>query len=74
MKLFHFAKDSCSPEQNYELQRGVGLAIGKIQTHILDEVINRAYPELNDLIETSGQTGRRIPFALSPILFLLEVS
>lgn len=58
MALIHFAKDRCSPEQLHHLQRGVGLAIGKIQTEILDEVINAAYPELDDLINPTigGQT------------------
>jgi hypothetical protein len=50
MTLFHFAKDKCSPEQHEQIKRGVGLAIGKIQMDIL-EVINEAYPELDDLIE-----------------------
>lgn len=48
MDLFHFSQDKCSPEQGYQIKRGVGLAIGKIQTEILDGVINREYPELND--------------------------
>jgi len=50
MALFNFAKDKCSPEQHEQIKRGVGLAIGKIQMDIL-EVINEAYPELDDLIE-----------------------
>jgi hypothetical protein len=32
MTLFHFAQERCSPEQNDQIKRGVGLAIGRIQT------------------------------------------
>jgi len=53
MTLFHFAKDKCSAEQHEQIRRGVGLAIGKIQMDIL-EVVNEAYPQLDDLIEAEA--------------------
>lgn len=60
MTLFHFSIGTCSPEQQEQIKRGVGLSIGKIQTEIL-EVINEAYPELDDLLDTppenANQTG-----------------
>jgi len=49
MTLFHYSTDKCSPEQYEKLKRGVGLSIGRIQTEIFDAVINKAYPELDDL-------------------------
>lgn len=48
--LFNFSTDKCSPEQQEQIKRGVGLSIGKIQMDIL-EVINAAYPELDDLLD-----------------------
>jgi hypothetical protein len=50
MALFHISKDTSSPEEHEQIKRGVGLSIGKIQMEIL-EVINAAYPDLDDLIE-----------------------
>ena len=55
MALVYLSKDKCSPEQHEQIQRGVGLSIGKIQMEIL-EVINTAYPELDDL--TEDDSGR----------------
>jgi hypothetical protein len=49
MALFHYSTDKCSPELHEKLKRGVGLSIGRIQTEILDRVINKEYPELDDL-------------------------
>jgi hypothetical protein len=58
--LLRVSNDNCSPEQHEQIKRGVGLSIGKIQMEIL-EVINLAYPELDDLIdepdELSPTTG-----------------
>ena len=34
----------------HQLKRGVGIAVGRIQVDILDAVINKAYPDLDDLI------------------------
>ncbi len=42
------AQGRCSPEEFEVLRKGVGLAIGRIQMEIL-EVVNREYPELDDL-------------------------
>jgi hypothetical protein len=53
MDLVYLSKDKCSAEQHEQIQRGVGLSIGKIQMEIL-EVINAAYPELDDLIEDNN--------------------
>lgn len=50
MDLLQISKDKCSPQQHEQIKRGVGLSIGKIQMEIL-EVINAAYPELDDLIQ-----------------------
>jgi len=55
MALVYLSKEKCSPEQHEQIQRGVGLSIGKIQMEIL-EVINTAYPELDDL--TEDDSGR----------------
>ena len=52
MALVYISKDKCSDEQHEQIHRGVGLSIGKIQMEIL-EVINVAYPELDDLVEPS---------------------
>ena len=49
MDLLHISKDKCDPEEYEQIKRGVGLSIGRIQMEIL-EVINTAYPELDDLI------------------------
>jgi hypothetical protein len=51
MALLYISKDKCSSDQHEQIERGVGLSIGKIQMEIL-EVINAAYPELDDLIDS----------------------
>jgi hypothetical protein len=51
MALVYISKDKCSLEQHEQIERGAGLSIGKIQMEIL-EVINAAYPELDDLIDS----------------------
>jgi hypothetical protein len=53
MDIVYLSKDKCSPEQHEQIKHGVGLSVGKIQMEIL-EVINAAYPELDDLIEDPG--------------------
>ena len=50
MTLSYFSAEKCSLEQDEQLKRGVGLSVGRIQMEIL-EVINRAYPELDDLLD-----------------------
>ena len=50
MTLSYFSAEKCSLEQHEQLKRGVGLSVGRIQMEIL-EVINRAYPELDDLLD-----------------------
>jgi hypothetical protein len=50
MDLLHVSKDKCDPEQYEQIKRCVGLSIGRIQMEIL-EIINAAYPELDDLID-----------------------
>jgi hypothetical protein len=59
MELVYFSKDKCSPEQHQQIEHGVGLSIGRIQMEIL-EVINAAYPELDDLIEDDGNQEKSI--------------
>lgn len=54
--LLSIAKDKCSPEQHEQIRRGVGLSIGKIQMEIL-EVINAAYPELDDLTDEPNEAS-----------------
>jgi len=49
MAVAYLSKDNCSPEQHAQIERGAGLSIGKIQMEIL-EVINAAFPELDDLV------------------------
>ena len=53
MALVYISKDKCSAEQHQQIERGVGLSIGQIQMDIL-EVINKAYPELDDLADSTG--------------------
>ena len=55
MALFHYSVDKCSPEVHEKLHRGVGLSIGRIQMEIL-EVINKEYPELDDLTDLKSET------------------
>ncbi len=47
-KALNASRDRCSTDDAERIKRGVGLAIGTIQTELLD-VICKAYPELNDL-------------------------
>jgi hypothetical protein len=54
--LLHISKDKCSAEQHQQIKRGVGLSIGKIQMEVL-EVINAAYPELDDLIHEPDEAS-----------------
>jgi hypothetical protein len=54
MALFHFVKDRCSTKQHEQFKRGVGMSIGRIQMDIL-EVINAAYPELDDLADSQNR-------------------
>ena len=51
MTLLHFSEDKCSSQQHEQLKRGVGMSIGRIQMDIL-EVINAAYPDLDDLSDS----------------------
>jgi hypothetical protein len=41
-------QNRCSPEEYEKIKRGVGLAIGKIQTDLLDVVV-ATHPDLDDL-------------------------
>ena len=50
MDIVYLSKDKCSPEQHEQIKHAVGLSVGRIQMEIL-EVVNSAYPELDDLIE-----------------------
>jgi len=55
MAIAYLSEEVCSADQNEQISRGVGLAVGKIQMEIL-EVVNAAYPELDDLIDVPGIT------------------
>lgn len=59
MTLVYFSADRCSPEEYEQLKRGVGLSIGRIQMEIL-EVINRAYPELDDLLDAPSENTNQL--------------
>jgi len=47
-RIVLLSRDRCSPEEFERIKKGVGLAIGQVQTEILDGIYSR-YPELNDL-------------------------
>jgi len=47
-RILEDAKGRCSPDEFETLKKGVGLAIGKIQVEILNQIY-REYPELDDL-------------------------
>lgn len=42
------SRDRCSPEEFERIKKGVGFAIGQLQTEILDMIYSQ-YPELDDL-------------------------
>jgi hypothetical protein len=50
MDVLYISKDKCDPEQYEQIKRCVGLSIGRIQMETL-EIINTAFPELDDLID-----------------------
>ncbi len=50
MELLYISKGKFDAEQYEQIHRCVGLSIGRIQMEIL-EIINAAYPELDDLID-----------------------
>jgi hypothetical protein len=47
-RVVSISQDHCSKEELAKIKKGVGLAIGQIQTEILD-VVSAAHPELDDL-------------------------
>jgi len=47
-KALHACDGNCSEEDRLQIERGVGLSIGRIETELLG-VIYAAYPELDDL-------------------------
>ena len=47
-EILNVSRDSCSEEEFDCLRKGVGIAIGNIQTSVLD-VIYSEHPELDDL-------------------------
>ena len=47
-RIVLLSRDRCSPEEFERIKKGVGLAIGQVQTEILDGIYSR-YPELTDL-------------------------
>lgn len=46
--IINISQKHCTKEESAKIKKGAGLAIGQIQTEILD-VVNAAYPELDDL-------------------------
>ena len=47
-RVVSISEKHCSKAESERIKRGVGLAIGQIQTEILD-LVNGTYPELDDL-------------------------
>ena len=47
-RIVPVSRDRCPPEEFERIRKGVGLAIGQVQTEILDPIYAR-YPELSDL-------------------------
>jgi len=47
-KILQMSNGRCSDEEYERIRKGVGMAIGRIQSDILD-LICAAYPELDDL-------------------------
>jgi hypothetical protein len=56
MKALHTCETDCSDEERQQIQRGVGLSIGRIETELLG-VIYAAYPELDDLKDVPNLRG-----------------
>lgn len=51
MKALESCEGNCSEEDRRQIERGVGLSIGRIETELLG-FIYQAYPELDDLKDT----------------------
>jgi hypothetical protein len=47
-QILRQSRDRCSPAELERVRKGVGLAIGQVQTEILDMIYAR-YPELNEV-------------------------
>ena len=47
-RVLLFSRDRSSQEEFERVRKAVGLAIGQVQTEILDKIYSR-YPELDDL-------------------------
>jgi hypothetical protein len=47
-QLLNQSRDRCSPAEFERIKKGVGMAIGQVQTEILDLICSR-YPDLDDL-------------------------
>jgi hypothetical protein len=56
MEALHSSEGKCSAEDSMQIQRGVGLSIGRIETDLL-AIIYRQYPELDDLKDTPSVHG-----------------
>ena len=48
LSTWRISDENCTPMTHEQIKRGVGLSVGTIQIEIL-EIINREYPELDDL-------------------------
>ena len=48
MRALHLCESGCSDEDRRRIERGVGLAIGRIETDVLG-LIYTTFPELDDL-------------------------
>lgn len=47
-EILRHSRDRCSQEEFERIKKGVGLAIGQVQSEILDTIYSR-YPDLDDL-------------------------
>lgn len=47
-QILNHSRDRCSQEEFERMKKGIGLAIGQVQTAILDMIYSR-YPDLDDL-------------------------
>lgn len=47
--VLDISQGRCSPEEYESIKRSIGRAIGIITTELLDDVVYKAYPELDDL-------------------------
>ena len=55
-RALHICASGCSDEERRQIEKGVGLSIGKIESELLG-VIYAKYPELDDLKDVPNLRG-----------------